>query len=188
LDSLIQILDKSNGSEAPLSAIKRKKLATPLDQSSEERRKDPAESGILEATGVDIAELLNEAFPTMTFNEVGLSKVQDLGEVVEIVHVKVNRDCSHADASWDSPFIAQFLGKVEKSFGAQDRSRIAHKLETGITSALQQREGKFRAFLARNMDFRRVPRVFFKVKDASFGLDRRRRPHWPFEDLNNKFK
>lgn len=92
-------------------------------------------------------------------------------QVVEVVHVDINQDYSHATAYWKSSFVNRFISFVAKEKGAElgDNVRgieVAEKLHKQFTklinTRLQDSESRFRSNLLKTMSFRRVPRIFFR--------------------------
>ena len=60
--------------------------------------------------------------------------------------------------------------------GVFDSSVVLARAEKHVTKSLQGKEGKFRSHLIRHIEFRRVPRLFFKMSDGlamsyTVGLD-----------------
>ena len=50
--------------------------------------------------------------------------------------------------------------------GVFDSSVVLARAEKHVTKSLQGKEGKFRSFIMKHIEFRRVPRVFFKMSDG----------------------
>jgi hypothetical protein len=79
-------------------------------------------------------------------------------ELVHIKNVKVNRDLSHIDVFWGSDTLERFVHRVYEVHGTNDGKRMGDKIFKNVNLTLQKKEGTFRTFLMRTVEFRRVPR------------------------------
>jgi len=137
----------------------RGKISKPLEKT--EMELDTASKGMLEATGMDLMDVMNETLRSDEFHNV-FKGTERAFDVVEIVEVKVNRDCSHAHALWKSKFVELFLNNLMNRTLTPQEIKIAEKMISNMTNILQRHEAKFRSQIIKTINFRRVPRVYFK--------------------------
>jgi ribosome-binding factor A len=90
-------------------------------------------------------------------------------QFIEIEEVKLNMDCSHVTAYWTSYVLQKFAEYCKDKSDSKSYAEFKAKSVDHITQRLQSMEPKFRNDLARNIHFRRIPRIFFKPYDPSFG-------------------
>lgn len=137
----------------------RGKISQPLEKTTLEL--DDASKGVLEATGMDIMDVMNELLSSDQFHNV-FKGTECAADVVEIIEVKLNRDCSHAHAFWSSKLVEVFLTNLlERPLSAQ-QVKVAEKMGANMTNILQRHEAKFRSEIIKTINFRRVPRVYFR--------------------------
>lgn len=137
------------------------KLSRPL-KTPQKQTPSPLGLGILEATASDITDDLNLALTSTSLRSLFANKA-DPSQVVTITEVVVNKDCSHADARWDSPHLTEFIEALSRRSPPDEAEyRLVCKMTKNLTQRLQAKESKFRTHLIKTMTFRRVPRVFFK--------------------------
>lgn len=138
-----------------------KKLRSRLDKKKESTRLSPDAYGKMEGTSVDILDILNEALEENSLYELfkGTKRASD---VVEVMHVVINQDCSHVTAYWSCDLIEKFVDKVREKHGDIDYKKVHNEFTSKISKKLKSCEPTFRSFLLRKMDFRRVPRIFFR--------------------------
>ena len=160
-----------------------KKLRSRLDKKKETTSLPPDAYGKMESTSIDILEILNEALEENSLYELfkGTKRASD---IVEIVHVIINQDCSHVTAYWSCDLIEKFADKVREKHGDADYTKVHKEFTSKISKKLKSCEPTFRSFLLKKMDFRRVPRIFFRhcweledrevnrVLDLEFGKER----------------
>lgn len=159
IDRVSSVLDSPMVAEDRNRPIRmRGKISKPLDNPKMEL--DNASKGILESTGMDIMDVMNESLRSDEFYNV-FKGTDSAADVVEIIEVKLNRDRSHAHAVWKSRVIELFLDNLlTKSLTPPD-IKVAEKMVTSMTNILQRHEAKFRSRIIRTINFRRVPRVYF---------------------------
>lgn len=128
---------------------------------------DIQSQGRLEATCEDVLDVMNETLASSALINV-FKGVKDASMVIEIAHVDMNMDYSHAYAHWESELLTKFVDSVRKERGQEDAMALAVKMESKITSKLQKLEPVFRTKIIKKMEFKRVPRIFFKCVDPLF--------------------
>jgi ribosome-binding factor A len=128
---------------------------------------DNASQGRLETTCEDVMDNMNETLASSALINV-FKGVKDASMVIEIAHVEINMDYSHATAHWESEILMNFVDSVRTENGPEDALKLALKMETKITAKLQKLEPLFRTRIVKQMDFRRVPRIYFKCVDPTF--------------------
>eukprot|EP01039_Chlorochromonas_danica_P005882 gene5882-6477_t len=120
--------------------------------------------GILGATADEIMDDMNEVLDSPQFSSIFGNKFTSLSDALEISSLVLNKDVSHAHARWHSPIIAGFIDSlVKKEEVTKAQLLLAQKMASNITRRLQSNEGKFRSHIIRTINFRRVPRIFFRA-------------------------
>lgn len=120
--------------------------------------------GILEHTAEEISDYLNEALASAKLCDM-FKGVRKASNIVEISECIINQDFSHVTAYWSSDLandFTKFLNKKGTSQTSLDADKLAERLNHTVTKTLQSCEGVFRAHIMKKMEFRRVPRVFFR--------------------------
>ena len=99
-------------------------------------------------------------------------------ETITITSVRLDPRQTHIMILWSSPVLEElFEFMFRKSRGSEGERREVNRLINHVTAKISQklnkREGKARAFIARNIQFRRVPRVQFQCsfKSKSITVD-----------------
>lgn len=153
---LIRQLDIHVSPENSLPKVGKSKLRKKLEaQSSPELTK--SQLGALQSAEEEILEVLEECLRSNAM--IGaFPHFQQSSKLVHISKVKVNRDLSHIDVIWGSTILETFVQQVYESHGKQEGMRIRDKIFKKTNLQLQKKEGTFRTFLMRTVDFRRVPR------------------------------
>lgn len=160
VDRVSNILDSPLVSEDRNRPIRmRGKISKPLEKPRLEL--DDASQGMLDSTGMEVMEVMNEALQTDEFYQV-FRGTESAADVVEIIDVKMNRDFSHAHAFWRSKVIEMCLENLLSKNLAPTDVKIAEKMLVNMTNILQRNEAKFRSHMVRRINFRRVPRIYFK--------------------------
>jgi ribosome-binding factor A len=137
----------------------RGKISKPLEKPRLEL--DDASKGMLDSTGLEVMDVMNEALQTDEFYQI-FKGTESAADVVEIIDVKMNRDFSHAHAFWRSKVVEMcFENLLAKNLAPTD-IKIAEKMLLNMTNILQRNEAKFRSHMVRRINFRRVPRIYFK--------------------------
>ena len=128
-----------------------------------------AQQGSLDALGEDMSDVLNESLESAAFAHLfrGTRKASVL---VNIESVMLNRDCSHATASWTSDIYSRFALVLHQKMGQEEAQRFAKKSVAYVTKKLQAAEPKFRSLIVNKMEFKRVPRLMFRPLDETLGL------------------
>lgn len=127
--------------------------------------------GILGATAEEIMDDMNEALESAQFATIFGNKFASLSDALEISSLVLNKDISHAHARWHSPIIAGFVDSlVKREDISLAQLHLARKMTNNISRRLQSNEGKFRSHIIRTINFRRVPRIFFRPSHTIEGL------------------
>lgn len=147
---------------------KKSKLSQGLDKPMAENQSTAAQ-GVLEATGEDICNILNDTLSSSKLFRM-FRGCDDASEAIQFEHVIVNTDCSHATAYWTSKVTQRFATLVARTEGERRSAELIHGVHDKICLRLQAKEAVFRTHLIKHMDFRRVPRVFFKHIDSAKSL------------------
>lgn len=143
-------------------SLQRKKLSSSLANPQFENDLTPHGIGVLDTFGTDISEVLNEGLHSSNTFYGMIPGAKQPGDILEVSHVKVNKDCSHIMVYWSAPFITKFSSLVRTEQGEAEAERVHHKMSGAMSSRLQQREPQFRSLLIKKMEFRRVPRITFR--------------------------
>jgi ribosome-binding factor A len=142
----------------------RKKTTAKLSKGLE-KHVDPEPStamqGVLESTAEEICGILNDALASNKLYKL-FRGCPDASEAIDIEYVKINTDCSHATAFWKSSVIEKYGNFVAVHDGPEKGFLVKQRMNKFISATLQRKEPVFRTILIKHMDFRRVPRVFFK--------------------------
>lgn len=134
-------------------------LETPQPRSEvlSERQK-----GMNTAFAEEIMDVLNEAMASSKIGRGLFRGTDDASAVVEITACKVNSDVSHIYAEWSSPIINGFADEIKGNMGEEKAKKFQKKSENYVTARLAMREGRFRTYLLRRIESKRVPRIYFK--------------------------
>jgi hypothetical protein len=138
-------------------------------ESPKKRLLTGAERGALDAESEDLMDLINEALGSSHFYNL-FRNTGDTSKYVEIISVLQNQDRSHSTALWTSRVLTQFAAEVDEVKGREEALRFAKNASVYVTARLQSREPLFRSMLTKKMDFKRVPRLFFRPADDALGL------------------
>ena len=158
LDHLdIDRAEKKEEKTATVSKVTKKKITQGLD-TPERPVVDSLTHGIMETNGFNMCELLNEAMEknnvSIPLAELSKSTGLIIQEVVESL------DRGKVTAYWTATEIDNFL-----EFAHNKDEKTARKMEKmlmkNISEMLQKTEPRFRAYLVKKMDFRRVPKIDF---------------------------
>jgi ribosome-binding factor A len=143
-------------------SAQKKKLTSSLANPQFENDLTPQGIGVLDTFGTDISEVLNEGLHSSNTFYGMIPGAKQPGDILEISHVKVNKDCSHIMVYWSAPFITNFSKLVRAEKGEEEATRVHDKMAAAMTGRLQKREPQFRSLLIKKMEFRRVPRITFR--------------------------
>lgn len=138
-------------------------------QAKEKTVLDMATQGSLEATGEEVREILNEFLMSAKL-AYAFKGVKNASSLVSISKVVCNRDVSHTTALWESSKMELFIKMVEAKHGEVEAAKMSAKIVQNIGKTLLAKEGAFRSFMMRKMDFKRVPRISFHPEDPTLGL------------------
>lgn len=141
---------------------KSNKLSHSLETKDVDKELTAKGIGVLDSFGVDISDVLNEGLHSSSIFYGMIPGSQQPGDIIEIQHVKVNKDCSHIMAYWTAPFMTKFIELVRDARGEVEASRLHEKMSKNMSLKLQKREPQFRSLLIKKMEFRRVPHITFK--------------------------
>jgi hypothetical protein len=108
--------------------------------------------------------------------------------VLEIDYVRLNKDASHVTAYWRSDMVEALVKEVilkeqEEKQAARlrdngeagggkdgrklyDAAAVLDRAEKHVKKCLLLKEGRFRSYLSKHVEFRRVPRIFFEISDG----------------------
>jgi hypothetical protein len=139
-----------------MSPKKKNKLSLGLQKLSTESPSSTAMEGVLEGMAEDVCGVLNDSLASTKLFRL-FRGCNDTSEAIEIELVKLNKDCSHVTAYWDSKLTSKFYQLLSLEEGDVQASALISKVHSSIASRLQSKESVFR----KKMDFRRVPRIFF---------------------------
>ena len=157
--SLLSKLDVNTAPNSPLDADSRSKLKKNLEGKAKAPM-SPSEMGMMETQASVITEILEDALESKALY--GLFKdTPSTAELVNIKNVKVNRDLSHVDVVWGSDILERFVLEAYEKLGEEEGKVVEKRVYSSVTNALQRKESKFRTYIMRSMELRRVPRVFF---------------------------
>lgn len=143
-------------------------LETPQPRSEllSERQK-----GMNTAFAEEIMDILNDAMASSKVGRGLFRGTDDASAAVEIIACKVNSDVSHVYAEWSSPIIQGFAEEIERDLGEEKAKSFLKKSANYITARLSRHEGRFRTYLLRRIESKRVPRIYFKPFKAKNELD-----------------
>lgn len=135
---------------------------------------DSTSSGISEATSQDLADFMNDYLENnKVFKSKGEAWAIKTSDYLEITECDLNQDYSHCHAQWSCPAFDHLLKqllKVDKNQSSaagmsqvsfQERYTMAKRMVNKMNLILQRLEGKFRTQIIREVNLRRVPRIFF---------------------------
>jgi len=140
---------------------KSNKLTHSLETKDADKELTAKGIGVLDSFGVDLSDVLNEGLHSSSIFYGMIPGSQQPGDIIEIQHVKVNKDCSHIMAYWTAPFMTKFIEMVRESKGEVEADRLHEKMSKNMSMKLQKREPQFRSLLIKKMEFRRVPHITF---------------------------
>lgn len=108
--------------------------------------------------------------------------------VLEFDYVRLNKDASHVTAYWRSDMVEALVkevilkeqaenqaarlrdnGDVERGKDGRklyDAAEMLNRMERHVKKCLFAKEGRFRSYLSKHIEFRRVPRIFFEISDG----------------------
>jgi ribosome-binding factor A len=156
LDSVSGVLHE----DSKINAKAKSKLSEGLVK-KEMKAQSQAQQGVMEAAEEDVCGILNDALASPVMFRL-FRGCDDASVAVEIARVKLSADYSHSIAYWTSPIVDKFLILVMDQEGIEKGLQTRRKMSKYITEKLQKREGAFRTYLIKNMDFRKVPRIEFR--------------------------
>lgn len=135
----------------------RKKMGFNLD-SPDKPIVDSIAHGIMETNGLNICEVLNSAIEKTSISTQLAEMSTSMGLMFEEVVETVDR--GKVTAYWIAPEMDSFLEFAAKK-NEKSARRMKKLLHVNISQLLQKSEPKFRAYLVKKMDFRRVPMIDF---------------------------
>ena len=188
MDDSIRMLDagalftRTNKRDPNLPAVPataKSKLNLPLE--ARESRKETmshAQKGMNQAIAEDIHEILSDAMSSPKLRTL-FRGTKDASMVVDIKHVKVNSDVSHVYAEWQCDLLEGFAREIHDNMGADKAKSFGKRSIRYITGRLAARESVFRTVLMRQMQFKKVPRIYFThestaIMDAATGESERK--------------
>jgi ribosome-binding factor A len=153
---LIKHLDVNVSPQTSLPAAGKSKLKKNLDVQSLPDL-TIAQLGALQSAEDEILEILESCLESNALLGI-FPQFKFPSQLVHIKNVKVNRDLSHVDVFWGSDILEKFVHKVYEINGTNEGKRMGDKFYKQTNLTLQKKEGTFRTFLMRTVEFRRVPR------------------------------
>lgn len=152
--------NKESGEGKKLPKEAKKKVRKNLD-TEEATGLNVMTAGIMEANGINMCNILNEAITIKSVNE-DIAELHDLmGLIIE--QVVESRDRGTVKVFWSCGEVDKFLDFVKIHEGKTGRyKKISREMKENIAKRLANAEPRLRAFLVRKMDFRRVPRLDFQ--------------------------
>ncbi|KAJ1418817.1 hypothetical protein B484DRAFT_453578 [Ochromonadaceae sp. CCMP2298] len=122
---------------------------------------DQASQGALEATAEEIRDHINELLCSPKFYKV-FRGVADASELVEVAEVRCSKDYA-TTAYWHTPSMGPFLRVVADSMGEREAGRLSGRIASSVQKTLEAKEGLFRSYLMKKMDFKKVPKIGFRA-------------------------
>jgi hypothetical protein len=161
---LLDHLEPGRAPQTPAAPVVSKKARRKMSQGlvpEDQPFLDSINAGIMDANGMNMCEILNEAISQPSFDSKAHDMYNRLGLCID--DVVETRDRGRVIAYWSADEIDSFLLFAKE----QDKvsiSRLTKQIKNNVTSLLQNLEPRFRAELIRKMDFRRVPKIAFEPK------------------------
>lgn len=153
---LVKHLDVHISPETSLPRAGKSKLKKSLDlQNLPELT--TSQMGALQSAEEEILETLENCLQSNSMLGV-FPHLKQSSQLIQIAKVKVNRDLSHVDVIWGSQILESFITRVYETSGPTEGKRIKDKIFKNTNLRLQRKEGTFRTFLMKAIEFRRVPR------------------------------
>jgi ribosome-binding factor A len=153
---LIKHLDVHISSETALPRAGKSKLKRNLDAQSLPEL-TTSQLGALQSAEEEILETLEECLQSNSMLG-AFPNFKHSSQLIQISKVKVNRDLSHVDVIWGSQILEGFINRIYETSGKAEGKRMKDKIFKKTNLQLQKKEGTFRTFLMRAIEFRRVPR------------------------------
>jgi hypothetical protein len=137
-------------------------------QSKEQGVISSAAVGEINATGEEVCRHLNMFL--MEMKRFSIFKGVRPGECdryITFEKAEVNSEYTRVVAFWSSSILAEFWATLELDNTVPRKKSVLYRRKTikYIQDQLQSHEGKFRTYLMRKMDFKRVPHVRFSHHD-----------------------
>jgi ribosome-binding factor A len=148
---------KKADSDSQVSKTARKKINLTLDTPDKEVVDSIAHS-IMDTNGYHICEIMNDAIEKPSFDIKIAEMHQTMGLSIEEVVETVDR--GKVTAYWVAPQVDKFI-EFAKFKDAKSSRRMNKLVRKNISEMLQKCEPRFRAYLIKKMDFRRVPKIDF---------------------------
>ena len=163
--NLVSKLDFDHVSQKFVDNTVKRKLLKPLEsaQARDNETISPKSVGLKEAIECEVAAVLNEALQSPRFMKT-FRGLHDPSMLVEIEEVKTLGDGSQLLAFWRSEMLDSFISEVRKSKGEDECYTLSKKVAAYYSQRLQRKEPQFRSELIKKIDFRRVPRIIFKMQ------------------------
>lgn len=160
---LVDRLDSQSTAEAGLTGKDRSKLSRGLEQKAKSVLSGESR-GILDDTAEEILEHMTAVMESHDMK--GLFRgVRNTTDHVYIEDITVNQDYSHITAWWSSPItdkFAQFLKQKNPNGLGTSSLKFLEASNRAVTAKLQLKEGFFRSKLVKKMEFRKMPRIYFR--------------------------
>jgi len=149
-----------NNDNALISKKLQGKLSRGLEE-SETLQLNAKGEGISDVVCNEITDTLNYSLSTDQFYKL-FKGYKSPSDVVEIVKSTANLDFSHVIVYWDSDIINDVILSARKNLTEVKYNQLRNKIVNGISKKLQATEPQFRSVLMKEIEFRRVPRLFFQ--------------------------
>lgn len=144
-----------------VTATAKSKLNLPLEAREKKRETmNHAQKGLNQAVAEDIHEILSDALSSPKLRNL-FRGTKDASILVDIKHVKVNSDVSHVYAEWQCDLLEAFAREMHDSMGSIKAKAFVKRAVNYVTGRLAAKESFFRTALMRQMQFKKVPRIYF---------------------------
>lgn len=180
-DAMLSTLDIDPKNISASLSKQKNKLNRGLDSTSTGKLKplSTGSLGQLDNFQEAFCEVLNTALADKSFYKLFKGSHEDSSSVIEFKKVDLNRDMSHATAYWHCPVVYKFLKFVLKTKGEEEYKILSEQTSQHISKILKAAEPRFRALVVKELEFRRVPRIFFVNYHNEKGKD------WNLKSTNN---
>lgn len=157
---LINRLDSLTHIQGGVARKDKEKMSTGL-HATKAPTVSPVMIGTNETIAVNILSHLSDALESRKMKRI-FTGIRDIGDVIQFEHCHVNLDLSHCYVYWTSNVCDHFATFVAEKKGEEEAEKALTVMYENTSKKLQSVEGYFRHALIQQMDFRRVPRIFFE--------------------------
>lgn len=138
-----------------------------LSKGLEQKAKPTLDSfslGLLDSTSEEIMDIVMETFESPDLLNM-FKGGPDASRNVTVEHITINQDYSHITVWWSSSLIVEFTKFMGEKQSREASAQLHARMTENVTKRLQSCEGVFRKHLRRRMDFKKLPRIFFRPHD-----------------------